>query len=190
MNIVSRGRWPAILCGLLLAGSVVAAPRTVTDPAAPRALPAEGPVQVSWTGPAQFSEIAQSRNRWQAERGDWVQDLAKYLRKQATARLPAGETLAVTITDIKRAGDYEPWRGPRMDDVRIIRDIYPPKIRLRYTVSGADGQVIDQGEPTLTDLGFMYGNVGTIGDSDPLRYEKALIDGWLRKEFPKQGIRR
>ena len=54
--------------------------------------------------------------------------------------------MTVTITDIKRAGDYEPWQGPRLDDVRIMRNIYPPRINLQFTVTDAQGQVIDQGE--------------------------------------------
>lgn len=169
-----------LLAGLL-AGTASAAPRTVTDPQAPRALNDDGPVQVQWTDPAQFTEIRQSRNRWEAERGNWVQELAEYLQKQALKQLPAGQRLAVTITDIKRAGDYEPWHGPNANDVRIIRNIYPPRITLQFTLTGADGQVIDQGERRLTDSAFMYNNV-RLGN-DQLRYEKQLIDDWLRKEF-------
>jgi hypothetical protein len=93
------------LAGLLLIGSASAAPRTVTDPQAPRALKAEGPVQVMWTDPAQFTEIRLSNNRFEAERGDWVQQLAKYVQTTASKALQPGQTLEVTFTDIKRAGD-------------------------------------------------------------------------------------
>ena len=171
----------ALAC-LLAVGGADAKPRSVSDPQAPRALTAEGPVQVQWTDPAQFSELRYSRNRWDAQRGDWVEDLAEYLRKQASKQLPEGQKLEVTITDIKRAGDYEPWHGPRLDDVRIMRDIYPPRISLQFTLTDANGQVIDQGERKLSDTGYLL-NSSLPSNTDPLRYEKRMLNDWLRREL-------
>ena len=174
------------LVGLLAAGAASAGPtRNVTDPAAPRALPAEGPVQVQWTDPANFTELRHSRNRWEAQRGNWVNTLANHLRTRAARQLPDGQQLAVTITDIKRAGDYEPWQGPRLDDVRIMRNIYPPRINLQFTVTDAQGRVIDQGERKLVDNAYLYGTT-RLSDTDPLRYEKRLLDDWLRRELREE----
>ncbi len=171
------------LACLLAVASVDAKPRTVSDPDAPRALPTEGTVQVQWTDPAQFTELRYSRNRWEAQRGNWVETLAEHLRKQADKRLPEGQTLDVTITDIKRAGDYEPWHGSRMDDIRFLRDIYPPRITLQFTLTDANGQVIDQGERKLSDTAYLL-NSSLPTNTDPLRYEKRLLDDWLRRELP------
>jgi hypothetical protein len=170
-----------LACLLAVAGAH-AKPRNVSDPEAPRALPTEGTVQVQWTDPAQFTELRNSRNRWEAQRGDWVVTLAEHLRKQADKRLPEGQKLDVTITDIKRAGDYEPWHGPQMDDVRFLRDIYPPRITLQFTLTDANGQVIDQGERRLSDTGYLF-NSSLPSNTDPLRYEKRLLDDWLRREL-------
>ena len=172
-----------LLAGVLAAGSAAAKVSDVTDPDAPRSLPAEGPVGVQWTDPAQFSEIQRSGNRWEARRGTWVVDLAKYLRKRASVRLPAGERLEVTITDIERAGNFEPGRA-RTDSIRYMRDIYPPRIALDFKLVGADGGVIAQGSRKLSDLGYLQRNLRPT-DSDPLRYEKQLLDDWLREEFDK-----
>lgn len=171
----------ALAC-LLAIGGADAKPRTVSDPDAARSLSVDGPVQVQWTDPAQFTELRYSRNRWDAQRGDWVTTLAEHLRKQADKQLPPGQKLDVTITDIKRAGDYEPWHGPRMDDVRIMRDIYPPRINLQFTLTDADGKVIDQGERKLVDTAYLL-NSSLPNSSDPLRYEKRLLNDWLRREL-------
>lgn len=171
-----------LLACLLGAFAADARVRTVTDPAAPRALPAEGPVSVSWTDPAQFAEIRFSGNRFEAQQGDWVKSLAEYFRTSAGKALPAGDRLDVTITDIKRAGQYEPWHGPRSNDVRIVKDIYPPRISFRYVWTGANGEVIDQGERKLIDAGFLTSSI-PLNDSDPLRYEKRMIDDWSRQQF-------
>ena len=174
------------LASLLMAGTAAAGPASnVADPQAPRALTAEGPVQVQWNDPAGFTELRYSRNRWEAQRGDWVTKLAEHLRKRATGQLPDGQQLAVTLTDIKRAGDYEPWHGPQMDQVRFMRDIYPPRISLQFTLSDAQGRVIDQGERKLVDNAYLYGSTRQ-SDTDPLRYEKRLLDDWLRRELREE----
>ena len=62
-----------LFAAALLATSMASAKvRNVTDPDAPRSLPAEGPVAVQWTDPAQFTDLKFSGNRWEAARGDWV----------------------------------------------------------------------------------------------------------------------
>lgn len=176
-----------LACALLLAAVAFPASagvRNVTDPDAPRSLPVDGGVDVRWTDPAQFSDIRYSGNRREAARGDWVAQLAAHLRDRALKRLPPGERLEVEITDIRRAGTYEPWHGPQFDDVRIMRDLYPPRMALRFERVAADGRVIDAGERELVDGAYLMRS-SIIGASDPLRYEKAMIDRWLRDELQR-----
>ena len=66
-------------------------------------------------------------------------------------------------------------------DIRIVKDIYPPRMTLRFVVKGADGQVLAEGERKLVDHGFLTGT--NVNSNDSLRYEKRLIDDWLRREF-------
>lgn len=179
-----------VLSVLMLAGAfsfhdASARVRNVTDPDAPRSLPEQGPVNVRWQDPAQFSEIRYSHNRFESKRGNWVERLAQHVRKYATPRLAPGERLDIDITDIELAGDYEPWRGADFQDTRFIREIYPPRITLNFTRIGPNGEVIAQGERKLVDHGFLMGS-GTAGlDSDPLRYEKAMLQQWLARELPR-----
>jgi len=149
---------------------------------APRALPEAGPVSVRWNDPATFAELRHSHNRYEAARGDWLTQLAQYLRKRAETRLAAGERLDLTIVDLDRAGEYEPWHGFNVNDTRIVRDIYPPRMTVQFTHLGADGRVLAQGERKLTDPGFLTGAT-PIDSSDPLRFEKRMIDSWLRREL-------
>lgn len=171
-----------LLASLLCGPAAWAKSSDVTDPGLPRSLPAQGPVAVQWTDPAQFSEIRLSANRSEARRGTWVRDLAGYLRKRAALRLPQGDRLEVTITNIERAGDYEPWHGFRADSIRYMRDVYPPRIDLDFKLVGAGGDILAQGSRKLSDVSYLMGSP-RAGDSDPLRYEKQLIDDWLRKEL-------
>lgn len=172
---------------IALALSVVLAPadarvRYVTDPDAPRALPEQGPVSVRWEDPSKFSDLRYSGNRYEAARGNWVEELAQYLRDRAQKSLQPGQRLDVDIVDIRRAGMYEPWRGPDLQNTRIIRDVYPPRMTLNVRFTDADGNVIAEGERKLSDSGFLMSD-NTV-NTDPLRHEKRLIDRWVSRELP------
>jgi hypothetical protein len=170
----------AALMGLAFAAPALAL--DVTDPGYPRSLDREGPVAVSWTDPAAFTEIRLSRNRFEAKRGDWVRGLARHLATRAERVLGPGERLDVVITDVKRAGEYEPGAG-RIDHVRVVRDIYPPSIDLHFTRHDAAGNVIDSGERRLSDLGFLAHSARALYSDDPLRHEKRLLDEWISREI-------
>ena len=149
---------------------------------APRSLPESGPVSVTWNDPATFTEIRQSINRFAASDGDWLQDLARYMRKRAQLQLAPGERLELTIIDIKRAGEFEPWHRPDLQNVRIIRDRYPPRMTVMFRRYDASGAVVAEGERNISDTAFLL-NASSINDTDALRYEKRMVDSWLRREL-------
>lgn len=144
-------------------------------------------VEISWTNPADFSEAKENAGIGLGRQppDEWLGELAKHLRYRAERVLPQQEHLEVTFTDVQRAGTYEPWRGPRFDDVRIIKDIYPPRIDLTFTLSDGSGGVIKQGTRELRDPSFLQR--GRLNETDPLRFEKRMLDDWLRSEFPDAG---
>lgn len=179
----ARSVLPVVVLALCLLGDAAAARRSVTDTDAPRALPLRGPVSVSWDDPARFAELRYSHNRREAARGDWVARLATHLRTRAERRLPAGERLEVHLLDVERAGEYEPWHGMSYHDVRIYREVYPPRLRLSFRRFATDGSLLAEGERALADLAFLS-QTPVANSGDPLRYEKRLIDRWLLKEFP------
>jgi hypothetical protein len=181
-EVAMKTRLVVLSLALALAASNAFAARTVTAPDAPRALPEQGPVNVRWEDPSRFSELRYSGNRWEAARGNWVEELAVYLRERAQRQLPAGQRLDVDIVDIRRAGSFEPWHGPNLQYTRIIRDVYPPRMTLNVRLTDANGNVIAQGERKLSDPAFLMSDSSAL-DSDPLRFEKRLIDRWVRTEL-------
>lgn len=166
---------------LLLTGVVVCAA------AAPSAKPLPDRVQVSWAPTERLSEVKDNQiGRGWLRPEEWQRSLSEYLRKRADIVLPEGQRLEVTIDDIKLAGAYEPWRGPDLQDVRIMKDVYPPRVDLHYRLLAADGTSIREGDNKLRDMGYLQRTLPF--SNDPLRYDKRLIDDWLRKEFgPPRG---
>jgi hypothetical protein len=62
-----------------------------------------------------------------------------------------------------------------------MKDIYPPRIDLTFKLIDSDGNVLREGPRKLRNLSYLYSGVATPGNTDPLRYDKALLDSWLRR---------
>ncbi len=65
-----------------------------------------------------------------------------------------------------------------------MRAIYPRPTAVDFKLFGPEGQVLAQGSRKLSDLGYLQRTMRPT-NSDSLRYEKQLIDDWLREEFGK-----
>jgi hypothetical protein len=140
-------------------------------------------VQISYVNPERFADVQMGSFDTENSRNAILGQIRKYLEDNAARRFKEGETLSIAVTDFDMAGDFEPLRGPGWSSVRVVRDIYPPRIALRFRLADAKNTVLKEGERTLSDPMFLAKGHGDR--SDPLRHEKALLDDWLRAEFPR-----
>lgn len=167
--------------GWLLVAGLAAACATAPAPSAP-----PGTVSVTHAEPDRLEAGRLGPPESEAARRAWVDALSAYLAERSAAALPEGQRLDVHLRRVQRAGAFESWRGPQAGEVRIVRDIYPPRIELDFRLRGADGRVLREGARTLSDTAFLM-RPNLHPRDDPLRHEKALIDDWVRQEF---GARR
>lgn len=157
--------------------------------AAVQAAPAANPnganalAEVVFLEPAKFTDVRDS-DMGDYTRTSYLEQLRDHVLDRAKYHVPAGYRLAVTITDIDMAGDFEPWRGPRLGDVRIVKDIYPPRIALSFQLVDGEGNIVKQGQRELRDLAFLMKITSGFRD-DSLRHEKALLDDWMRNDLPR-----
>ena len=110
-----------------------------------------------------------------------LDQIRKFMVYKATPLIPDGYKLTFTFTDIDLAGEFEPWRGPQWDSVRIIKPIYAPAFRFEYSVSDASGRVVKHGGEFIRDMAFQFRPAMDL--SDPLRYEKSILEDWLRNHL-------
>lgn len=143
--------------------------------------------EVNFLEPIKFTDVKDS-DMGDYERTTYLDSLRDHILDHAKHYVPAGHRLAVTFTDIDMAGEFEPWRGPRFSDIRIVKDIYPPRIELAFQLVDSEGNIVKQGKRELRDLAFLMKITMAFRD-DPVRHEKALIDDWLRAEFPRVAKR-
>lgn len=142
---------------------------------------AAGRVEVVYVDPEKFSDVRDGYTQIPEARAFFLDELRRHIGRRAATRLAAGETLRVTITDVHLAGDYQA-RTPNTTNVRIVREVTPARIDLRFRLERVDGTVVVAGERRLRSTGYPVG-VG-IDPSDPLAYEKVLLDDWLRSDLP------
>jgi hypothetical protein len=139
-------------------------------------------VEVVYVDAEKFSDVRDGYTQTAAARTFFLDELRRHIERRAAPRLADGETLVVTITNVHLAGDYEA-RTPTTTNVRIVREVMPARIDLSFRLTRADGTVVAAGERRLRSTGYPVG-VG-IDPSDPLVYEKVLLDDWLRQDLPR-----
>lgn len=164
----------ALLLGLSAGGALL-----VADPK-----PAASPVTVVFSHPEKFTDVRDNESDFENERGreHYLPLLQEFLQQQGATRLAPGQQLTITFSDIDLAGDFEPWRGVQYSDIRIIKDIYIPRLTFAFKLTDGKGQVLKEGERKLQDLGYQMRLTRGFRD-DPLRYEKDMLDDWLRDEL-------
>ncbi|WP_230382988.1 DUF3016 domain-containing protein [Paracoccus shanxieyensis] len=134
-----------------------------------------------------YAGLSSSRDaglRHDRDRRQVAAELDRDLQKLGRRYLRPGQTLELQIAQIDLAGDYEPWRSG-FQDVRILRDITPPRIVLRYQLV-EDGRLIAQGQAKLGDMNYLS-DPRARGDGTPLIHEKLLLRDWFRKTFAAAG---
>jgi Protein of unknown function (DUF3016) len=146
------------------------------------AIAAEPAVEVTFTDPEKFSDLRTSRLATDRERLSLAEALREHVVARAPQYLPKDTRLAVTITDVDMAGEFRPMGASlATGEVRIVKDIYPPRVDLEFRLARADGTVEREGKRQLRDVMFLSSSSGRV--SDLLRYEKDLLDRWLQREF-------
>lgn len=138
-------------------------------------------IQVTFVAPEKFTDVKDYYLDTERGRDALLEQLKEHIVARAARFLTVGQRLEITVTDVDLAGDFEPWRGPNYNDVRFVKDIYPPRVSLEFRLLGADGKVLSAGKRQLQELGYLQSIA--IPTWDPLRYDKEMLSDWLRREF-------
>ncbi len=135
-------------------------------------------VTVNFKDPDKFTDASSSFGFGTDE--GYLAMLADHLKEVAGKKLAAGQKLEVTFTDVDLAGEFLPTGRP--DQVRVIKEIFMPRLTFSFKLTDASGAVVKEGERRLTDLNFMS-NLSVVGRNEPLFYDKALLTDWVRADF-------
>jgi hypothetical protein len=131
---------------------------------------------VSYVDAKNFTDVPRNeRDREIVER-----DITAHFDK-LSSKLGKNETLKVEVLDIDLAGREEPRIGHTFD-LRIVRGQADwPMMKFKYVLE-RDGKSVASGEARVADLNYTMG-FNRYSSSEPLRYEKRMLDVWFRETF-------
>ncbi|MGI2092892.1 DUF3016 domain-containing protein [Shewanella oncorhynchi] len=167
-----------LLAGVLSCSAAWAADEAPVDP-----VTEDGVVKIVWQSPKDYRDIKSSGELQSRYEKRLFETLTENINKEAAKILKQNQKLEMTITDVDLAGDMRPTFGATANDLRIIKDIYPPRMTFSYQVMEND-KVIIAGDEKLSDMGFM-GGIQSLNDK-PFIYETKMLTEWLKKTIAPQ----
>ncbi|MBQ4840096.1 DUF3016 domain-containing protein [Pseudoalteromonas sp. P94(2023)] len=135
-----------------------------------------GEVKVAWLDFKEYRDVFPAKET----RGGYHKRIAKqfdsHLNKLA-ADMPDGYTLSVKFEDIDLAGDVR----FNMNDIRIIKPIYFPRLKITYSVTDNAGKVVVEAQSkVLKDMNFM--DRIKFGRDSEFYYDKRLLSDWYKDD--------
>ncbi len=132
-------------------------------------------VEVRFIEPAKFTDIKSNSLTEES----LFATLRQHLQTLGQKYLGDAQRLEIEVTDLDLAGSIE--YPPQTQPLRVLRDVTGPRITLRWRLA-APGTSTALQEVTLRDTAYLS-RINHYAEGDPLRYEKLLLETWLRSAF-------
>ncbi|HEX9781424.1 MAG TPA: DUF3016 domain-containing protein [Opitutaceae bacterium] len=136
------------------------------------------PVTVEFLEPENYTDFRTSEFGGNREQAGLEHELRREIQRIAVRHLPPGYHLNLRFRDIDMAGEFEPWHGPRFSDVRIVREIYPPRMDVEYSITNDAGEVVASGTRKLSDINYLWRL--RMRTDDQFSYENELLNDFIR----------
>jgi hypothetical protein len=142
------------------------------------ATPARAGVTVAFADPRYFTDADDSS-------GNSVRtllEIKRHLEGLGARYLQPADLLRIQVLNVDLAGQRQFLRS-MPSDVRVVTgDADWPRIELRYTL-GAESGVPKPVQETIVDMAYLRRVFEPGYVSDPLQYEKRMLDNWFKARF-------
>lgn len=96
------------------------------------------------------------------------------------AKLPEGYVWKITVTDIDLAGDVNYMFTQSGQDIRVIKEIFAPRVNFSYQLLDKSQKVVLTEELKLRDMAFMSRT--HLNRSQALSYEREMLERWFKEK--------
>jgi hypothetical protein len=134
--------------------------------------------EVTWNNFEKYRDIHPSNESRKHFRERTFKNFEKHF-SQLAKKLPEGQVLKIKVSDVDLAGDTH---SSGINQVRIIKDIFIPRMNFSYELIDADKSIVISGDIVLKDMGFMM-KTSLKYRNQSLGYEKAMLDKWFADTF-------
>lgn len=114
----------------------------------------KGAAQIAYHEPEKFADFRKSESYRQSDAEVLQAELSRAIERTAGHALPPGYTLTIRFSDIDLAGDINPLHRMELNDVRVYRSVYVPRLVFDYAVLDAEGATVVAGSEKLVDLAY------------------------------------
>lgn len=135
-------------------------------------------VEVTWQDSDKYRDVYAGDGSNKSFKKSTFSQLEKHFSKLAE-KLPSDYTLNIVVNDLDLAGDVH---HGGINQIRIVKDIFFPRMKFSYQLLSADKQVINENEINLKDMNFMMHNSMRYSNSS-LSHEKKMLDDWFKDTF-------
>lgn len=144
-------------------------------------------VKVNWHNPEKFSDIRPANSSRKAYQERVTKAFDKFIGELAE-KLPAGYSLEITVKDLDLAGDVNPMYRLDNTDIRVVKDIYFPRMKLDYALFDQNKQQVkSELDVKIKDMGFMTSsNIGY--QNREFAYEFEMLKKWFNKVILPQTV--
>lgn len=139
-----------------------------------------GEAKVTWQEPDKYTDIREGNELRDSFREKLFKDFESVFADFAK-QLPDGYLFEVSVTDIDLAGDVNPMRGGEWQNVRVVKDLYWPRMSFSYSLKDAAGGTRVSGTEDVKDLGFLSSSVGLTRTR--FGYEERMLENWFKKQL-------
>ncbi|MEE2001900.1 DUF3016 domain-containing protein [Alkalimonas sp. MEB108] len=106
--------------------------------------------------------------------------------QEFAAELPEGYQWQVTVTDIDLAGDVNPMYTRSGQDIRMVKDIYSPRVAFTHELRDGYGARVAGGDENIRDMGFLQSPRMVGPRHQELRYEYTMLKRWFERNLMPQ----
>lgn len=140
-----------------------------------------GEALVEWKHPEKYTDIRSGDQSVEGMRKSIAKSLGGEFSGLA-AQLPPGYRLSVTVTDLDLAGEVDPIPMRTMNEIRVLKDIYFPRMVFDYRLEDPAGAVLlEQSGVVLDDMQYMSA-IRTTRSGESFYAERKMIRDWFNKQ--------
>lgn len=137
-------------------------------------------VKVNWQDPDKYTDIRPTNETKDAFRQRLFEALDEVFRDNAKV-LPENYLLEINVTNLDLAGDTNVLHPNNGHDIRLVKDIYWPRMSLQFSLKNDTGAMISEGKANLSDMNFLFTH-RIVTSHTGFEYEERMINNWFKEQ--------
>ena len=141
-------------------------------------------IEIEWFEPENYRDVKPASGGKSSFQKRVFSELTEHLTELA-AKLPETQTLKIKVTDVDLAGDIRYMVGPNNQTLRVVDDLYFPRMEFSYQVLDSNQKVLKSGDENIKDMSFNSG-IQRSKSTESYHYEKQLLSDWFNDTFEQK----